>query len=97
MDQIWFAEKNVTLITTDLKGTDVADIYADFKFSEDGKERTLVLTIIGINKPLFTSFAHLLMTVLFVTPIILLTSIGVNSYNRFFNRNAKNSFSFAFK
>ena len=24
MDQIWFAEKNVTLITTDLKGTDVA-------------------------------------------------------------------------
>lgn len=38
MDQIWFAEKNVTLITTDLKGTDVADIYADFKFSEDGKE-----------------------------------------------------------
>ena len=34
MDQIWFAEKNVTLITTDLKGTDVADIYADFKFSE---------------------------------------------------------------
>jgi len=30
MDQIWFAEKNVTLITTDLKGTDVADIYADF-------------------------------------------------------------------
>lgn len=32
------AEKNVQLITTDLKGTDVADIYADFKFSEDGKE-----------------------------------------------------------
>lgn len=32
------AEKNVDLITTDLKGTDVADIYADFKFSEDGKE-----------------------------------------------------------
>ena len=38
MDQILFVEKNVTLITTDLKGTDVADIYADFKFSEDGKE-----------------------------------------------------------
>lgn len=32
------AEKNVHLITTDLKGADVADIYADFKFSEDGKE-----------------------------------------------------------
>ena len=32
------AEKNVDLITTDLKGADVADIYADFKFSEDGNE-----------------------------------------------------------
>ena len=50
-----------------------------------------------IYKPLFTSFAHRLIIVLLVTPSILLTSIGVNSYNRFFNRNAKNSFSFVFK
>ncbi len=32
------ADKNVRLVTTGLKGTDVADIYADFKFSEDGKQ-----------------------------------------------------------
>ena len=31
-------DKNITLITTDFKGSDVADIYADFTFSEDGKE-----------------------------------------------------------
>lgn len=33
-----FSQFISTNITTDLKGTDVADIYADFKFSEDGKE-----------------------------------------------------------
>lgn len=32
------ADKNVRLVTTGLKGTAVADIYADFKFSEDGKQ-----------------------------------------------------------
>ena len=42
-------------------------------------DRILVLTITEIKNPLFTRFAHLLITVLFVTPIILLTSIGVNS------------------
>ena len=29
-------EKGITLVTTDLKGKDVDDIWADFKFSEDG-------------------------------------------------------------
>lgn len=32
------ADRNIRLITTNLKGTDVADIYADFTFSDDGKE-----------------------------------------------------------
>lgn len=32
------AGKNIHLITTNLKGTDVADIYAGFHFSEDGKQ-----------------------------------------------------------
>ena len=32
------AEKNILLVTTDIKGSKVADIYADFTFSEDGKE-----------------------------------------------------------
>lgn len=32
------ADKNVRLVTTGLKGTAVADIYADFKFSKDGKQ-----------------------------------------------------------
>ena len=41
-------EKNITLITTDLKGADVADIYADFIFSEDGKE---ILMCPAGNKP----------------------------------------------
>lgn len=31
-------DKNIRLITTDLKGAEVADIYADFKFSDDGKQ-----------------------------------------------------------
>jgi hypothetical protein len=30
--------KNICLITTDMKGADVADIYADFKFSDNGTE-----------------------------------------------------------
>lgn len=32
------ADKNIRLITTDLKGAEVEDIYADFKFSDDGKQ-----------------------------------------------------------
>ncbi len=32
------ADKNVRLVTTGLKGIDVADIYADFKFPDDGKQ-----------------------------------------------------------
>lgn len=41
-------DKNITLITTDFKGTDVADIYADFSFSDDGKE---ILTCPSGNTP----------------------------------------------
>lgn len=32
------SEKGITLVTTDLKGKDVDDIWADFEFSEDGTE-----------------------------------------------------------
>lgn len=32
------AGKNITLVTTNLKGTDVKDLYAEFEFSEDGTE-----------------------------------------------------------
>ena len=32
------AGKNADIITTDLKGADMADIFTDFKFSEDGNE-----------------------------------------------------------
>jgi hypothetical protein len=31
-------EKNIQLITTDLKGQDAKDVWADFEFSEDGKK-----------------------------------------------------------
>lgn len=31
-------EKNINLVTTDLKGAEVTDIWADYKFSDDGKE-----------------------------------------------------------
>lgn len=41
------ADKNVYLVTTGLKGTDVADIYADFKFSEDGNRSFPVQPVIS--------------------------------------------------
>lgn len=41
-------DKNITLVTTDFKGADVADIYADFTFSDDGKE---ILMCPSGNKP----------------------------------------------
>lgn len=42
------AEKNILLVTTNIKGSEVADIYADFTFSEDGKE---ILSCPVGNKP----------------------------------------------
>jgi len=41
-------DKNITLITTDFKGADTTDIYADFIFSDDGKE---ILACPSGNKP----------------------------------------------
>ena len=51
-------------------------------------ERILSFTMLGIKKPLVVSLAQRLITVLFVTPIFLLSSMGVNSYIRFLRRSA---------
>lgn len=42
-------EKNITLVTTDLKGSEVSEHWADFEFYEDGTKLFFGFKVAGMN------------------------------------------------